>query len=133
MRQISNEFMVLSQQDARDILAAVASSPRLGDAHFRTLACFASGHGPRYFYSASDLLTASHAEPRLQYMVALNEEIATIRTSDQEAHLLGQTKGLMSPCWTFSGRVAAIKRVREITGMTLPEAAKWVDLHYEKS
>ncbi len=45
---------------------------------------------------------------------------------------LEQTKPLMTPTWSVSGRVAAIRRVREITGMGLTEAAGWVDLHYQK-
>lgn len=132
MRQISNEFMVLSQQDARDIFAAVVGSAALGDAQSKALACFVEGLGSRHFYSAADLTKPSHSEPRLRYAIALHEEIRTLRSCDEEAHLLEQTRPLMSPCWTSSGRVAAIKRVREISGMGLSEAATWVDVHYKK-
>lgn len=132
MRQISNEFMVLSQQDARDILAAAVGSAHLSDEQLKALTRFVEGHGSRHFYSASQLLTQSHADPRLRYAAALREEIKTLRSCDEEAHLLEQTKSLMTPTWSRSGRVAAVMRVREIAGMGLTEAARWVDLHYQK-
>lgn len=138
MRQISNEFIVLSVKDANDLLRAldsgVAALEPGGEAwkSVEQLKNMVTGLGQRHAFSARELLTPSHAEPRLRYAVALHEEIRTLRTCDEEAYLLEQTKSLMSPCWTSSGRVAAIKRVREISGMGLSEAATWVDVHYKK-
>lgn len=136
MRQISNEFMVLSQQDARDILAAIVGSACMTDAQMKALCAFTEGsmggHVSRHFYSAADLMTPAHSEIRLRYVIALCEEVKALQANEQESQLLEQTKPLMMPFWTVSGRVAAIKRVREITGMDLSEAAIWVDLHYRK-
>lgn len=132
MRQISNEFMVLSQQDVRDILAAAVGESRLSDTHFKALTGFVAGHGSRHFYSAADLMMPAHSETRLRYVIALCEEVKALQANERESQLLEQTKPLMTPFWTVSGRVAAIKRVREITGMDLSEAAIWVDLHYRK-
>lgn len=138
MRQISNEFIVLSVKDANDLLraldAGVAALEPGGEAwkSVEQLKNMVTGLGQRHAFSARELHTPSHAEPRLRYMVALNEEMAALRVSDQEAHLLEQTKHLMLPHWSSAGRVAAIKRVRQISGMGLPKAVAWVDSHYKK-
>lgn len=138
MRQISNEFIVLSVKDANDLLraldAGVATLEPGGEAwkSVEQLKNMVTGLGQRHAFSARELLTRSHAEPRLRYVGALLDELSAMRASDEEVHLLEQTKPLMSPSWSAAGRVAAIRRVRDITGFALAEAVKWVDSHYEK-
>ena len=136
MRKISDEFMVLSMLDAQQLLAYITNTIKgvepgvAARQTFRSLCGFIDGDSGKVQRTASEAATSADASVRLNYLIALSKEQDAVKESGMTHELLEATKHLACPTMDFRNRAAAIKITRQKTGMSLSDAAAWVNFHY---
>ena len=136
MRKISDEFVVMSALDAKHLMRYLAKSIKgeePGHDAQQAVAClseFANGDSGKVLLTAREYATNADECVRLKYLIALSKEQDAVKESGVTHELLEATKHLACPAMDFRARAAAIKIVRQKTGMGLSEAAAWVNIHY---